>query len=381
MKQPRLLDVLALVFFPCFRSTTGFIPQTTTTQVISKLRNRHTRPFVIPCYAAKKKAKKRGAGGGGFGSVKSAPTLNKKTIMKRVQQKYGGTTPQEIAAGTQKRMNAAMQKLPPHMLHATQIYQQLQKWNAHLGTMTILQQAGLPPEELEGAARAQQELERLYNEHDFTENDLHNIFQQQTWDASADAKTARAIASGNKMPDDIQQRVDRACEIVAAAVQNGGGRCLDVGCGFGVLVPHLVKKGVPPEQIVGVDLSPEMIRNAQDLYPESTFEAADFLQYRDDKGFDAVLFCSALHDLPDMTASLKSAASLLRPGGKLVILHAQGASHVLKQVRANPVMVKRGLPLAEELRQTLPDFDLVVEPVAAGSPQEEEEGYLAVLQK
>jgi 2-polyprenyl-3-methyl-5-hydroxy-6-metoxy-1,4-benzoquinol methylase len=306
--------------------------------------------------------------------------MSKKDAIKKVQKKYGGTTPEEIARATQQRIEADMQSLPPHLLAATQLYQKLEVWNAHMNNLPILQHANLATEELDGARRAQEELERLYREHDFTQDDLRNVFQKITWDASADAKAARSI-TGN-MPKDIADRIDRACEIVAEAVlaAGTGGRCLDVGCGFGVLVPSLLKAGIAPAQIYGVDLSPEMIRNGREHHSGVNFEASDFLKdYQDsaeEAGFDSIVFCSALHDLPDSVAALKKASSLLRPNGKLVIVHAQGASHVAKQVSANPVLVKRGLPDAKELRSLdLGGLALVVEPVMAN------DGYLAVLQK
>ena len=246
--------------------------------------------------------------------------------------------------------------------------------------MSVLQQAQLAPEEMEGARRAQDELDRLYSAHNLTEMDLHNLFQRITWDASADAKAARAVTG--EMALEIQQKLDRACQIVAAAV-GPQGRCLDVGCGFGVLVPHLVQAGVKPTQIHGIDLSPEMIKNAKAQHRGVQFQAVDFMNdYVDQNGFEGVMFCSALHDLPDPMVALQKAAALVKNGGKLVVAHPQGASHVLKQSAANPVLVKRGLPTAQELKALqLPGMVLEVEPAAPNSPQEASDGYLAVFTK
>ena len=47
--------------------------------------------------------------------------------------------------------------------------------------------------------------------------------------------------------------------------------------------------------------------------------------------FDAVLFCMALHDLPDPAAALGRAARLVRPGGRVVVAHPKGAAHVAMQ--------------------------------------------------
>jgi SAM-dependent methyltransferase len=139
-------------------------------------------------------------------------------------------------------------------------------------------------------------------------------------------------------------------------------------------------------------LSPQMIRNAQELYPDCHFVAGDFLQYQptdkdpessDGGYFDAILFCSALHDLPDPNRAIAKACSLLRLGGVIVIVHAQGARHVQQQVQANPVLVRRGLPDVDELRTMASslNLELVVEPAPPNTPRDVSEGYLAVLTK
>lgn len=330
-------------------------------------------------------AKKGGFGGGskGFGaktaSANKKPT--KKAILKRIEKTYGGTSAQQIALATQKRIETAMRKLPPHLQMATQLYQQLQKWDARLQTMSILDQAQIPQAEMDGAQRARDELQRIMEEHNLTNVDLRNTFQQITWDASADAKAARSVTGD--MPAEIAERVDQACALVAETVGSTG-RCLDIGCGFGVLVPSLTKPGrLQASQIHGIDLSPEMIRNAQELNAGPTFEAVDFLQdYNPDGTFEAVIFCSALHDMPDMQGTLQKAWSLVKPaGGRLVILHAQGASHVAQQVRANPILVPRGLPTADEYQSMGLEGATLITAPAKTRDEEERDGYLAVLEK
>ena len=330
----------------------------------------------------------QGFGGGGFGSANprsKQPTkkVSKKSILKKVEKKYGGTSSQDIARGTQKEIEKAMSALPQHLQLAAQLYQKIQQWDARMENLSVLQQAQIPQQELDGAKRAREELERIYSEHDITENDIHNVFQKVTWDASADAKAARALTGD--MPKDTAERVQKACDIAAEAVERAGdiGRCLDVGCGFGVLVPFLKKSGISAAQIHGVDLSPEMIRNARDQYPDvHNFEACDFLSYNGaDEGFDAILFCTSLHDMPDMEAVLRKAASMLRLNGKLVIVHPQGASHVLNQSRSNPILVKRGLPTTDDFNRFNLGLQLTLEPASPNSPEESRCGYLAVLER
>lgn len=352
-------------------------------------------------------AKKTGFGGAaagapqkkGFGANKpsaNAAPPSKKVITKRIEKTYGGTTSQQIALATQQRIEKAMQQLPPHVQLALELHQQLQKWRQRTSTMTVLQHAQIPVQDWEGAQRAQEELQRLLQEHHLTVADLQNTMQQITWDASADAKAARSITGS--MPTAIAARIDHASNLIAETVLSlsagaANGRCLDVGCGFGVLVPSLTKKGrLAPHQIHGIDLSPEMIKNAQELHPNGpTFQAVDFLkEYGKEKNgnddhdyFEAVVFCSSLHDMPDMDATLLKAWSLVKPGGgRLFILHAQGASHVAQQSRANPVLVPRGLPTAEEYQTLLAGkgATLIMEP-AKTRDEEEKSGYLAVLEK
>ena len=189
-------------------------------------------------------------------------------------------------------------------------------------------------------------------EHSITENDLHNIYQKITWDASADAKATRADIAGNAMKDNLQERISRACEIAIQAVASNSdnhdrkGMLLDIGCGHGSIIPSL--DNLAHDSYVGIDLSDEMIRNARERYGDAdargkkrVFVADDFLTHdfsvyarqdgmNDSQNngsdiFDAVMFCSSLHDLPDMEHCIGRAASLLRPGGKLVVVHAQGA--------------------------------------------------------
>eukprot|EP00527_Entomoneis_sp_CCMP2396_P006557 CAMPEP_0198141880 /NCGR_PEP_ID=MMETSP1443-20131203/4813_1 /TAXON_ID=186043 /ORGANISM="Entomoneis sp., Strain CCMP2396" /LENGTH=388 /DNA_ID=CAMNT_0043804763 /DNA_START=166 /DNA_END=1328 /DNA_ORIENTATION=+ len=358
------------------------------TRIWTARRSRFNTDCVNFSLGAKKKKKSSSAAsssssgsgsGGGFGAVKEKGPPTKKQILKRVEQTYGGTTPQQIARATQERIQTRIRQLPAPIQMALQLYQQIQQWDAHLSKLSLLQQAQLDPSELEGAKRARNELNRMYQENKdiiASDQDLHNLLQKFTWDASADAKTARSMTGD--MNAETTQRIERACQAVAEAVVEQEGLCLDVGCGFGVLVPFLIKAGVPAVNIHGVDLSEEMIKNAKEQHGVSkgkspTFTSCDFLnEYNGPSSingdnessrqlFRAAIFCSCLHDLPDPMAALTKATSLLEVGGKIVIVHAQGASHVLKQVHSNPVLVQRGLPTTEELAN-LPNLRLLEEP-------------------
>jgi ubiquinone/menaquinone biosynthesis C-methylase UbiE len=234
------------------------------------------------------------------------------------------------------------------------------------------------------------ELTLLLLEHNATEVQLHNIFQQITWDASADAKTARALTS--TMSLDIAARVERAIDFVAAAVVDDDAssrrrRCLDVGCGFGTWVPMLTRKGVVSSQIYGIDLSPQMIRNAQKLYPDCHFVAGDFLQYQptdkdhDSDGgfFGAILFCSALHDFPDQSLAIAKASSLLLLGGVIVIVHAQGHDTSVSQSRSRATRTAQCGRIANHGFKSQSRASR--ETALPNTPRDVGEGYLAVFTK
>jgi SAM-dependent methyltransferase len=315
---------------------------------------------------------KQGGGGGG----KKMKESEKKKMQAKLLEAYGG----DIAKGTEERIQAAMSMLPPDLQLAAKLYKQIQQWEARLSNMSSLAQASIPRQEVDGAIRAKEELASIYKANGLDDTDMHNFYQRTTWDASADAKSARAVMFN--MNKDLEKRVDIACSYVAEVVKKAGatGRALDVGCGPGVLVPHLLKAGLTAKQITGTDLSPGMIRNAQLQHRGIDFIASDFIKVFDDKdGFDGIIFCSALHDMPDQRLALQKARALLRPGGKMVILHAQGAEHVLGQVKANPVMVRKGLPSNEELNAMNLGLKILVPPPQPGSKEDVERGYLAVL--
>jgi 2-polyprenyl-3-methyl-5-hydroxy-6-metoxy-1,4-benzoquinol methylase len=343
--------------------------------------NQHAHQTTVSCSHLQLNKKGSSSTSGGFGTPKQQPPKKKSTqqVLKRLASVYGGTSAQEIAVATQRRVDRARAELPTHLQRATLLYEQIVKWDSQLARLSILQQSKLAAQDMQAAQRAKQELQILLDQHGLTEDDLHIQFQQITWDASADAKAARAMTGS--MPAAIAARVDRACQLLATARSNDESRCLDVGCGFGVLVPHLIKAGWNRKQICGVDLSAEMIRNAKEQHVGVDFCAADFCNYKDDSRFDGIIMLAALHDMPNATASLEKAASLLRPNGKLVIAHPQGALHVAKQVASNPVLVKRGLPDANELLALDLGLELVLKPAPAGSAQDADEGYLAVFEK
>lgn len=100
-------------------------------------------------------------------------------------------------------------------------------------------------------------------------------------------------------------------------------RILDVGSGAGQIIRHLLETSRPDAQIVGFDLSVEMLRRARERLKSDRpcYVGADMtaLPFRDES-FDCVTCGFVLEYLPDPTLGLAQFARVLKPGGTLLLL-------------------------------------------------------------
>jgi len=107
-----------------------------------------------------------------------------------------------------------------------------------------------------------------------------------------------------------------------------GARILDVPCGYGRHSAELARRGM---DVVGIDLSPAMIREARRRWPARTglrFERGDMRRLDRRNSFDGVacLFTSfGYFNERENLAVLRRMAAALRPGGTLVIDHRNPA--------------------------------------------------------
>lgn len=347
--------------------------------------------------SSKTKNKKGGNGAQKSSSGKKMTPSAAKKATKQLAERYGG----DIGKGTQDRIQSSLASLEPHLKEAAELYKAIAQFDALVAPMTLADFNRLIPEvQIKMVNADREKLQSLMEEHRISENDIHNVYQRITWDASADAKATQADIVGNKLKAELQERITKALTIAVETTEGEGalGKVLDVGCGHGAIVPSLVDAGLEePDMYVGIDLSSEMVKNAVERYGSArngrtgkgrTFVTGDFLMhdFGGEDVFDSVILCSTLHDLPDMEGSIARATSLLRSGGKIVVVHAQGAQHVLGQHQANPVMVKRGLPTTTEWKEMFDSnsewgLTLEHEPADPRSDRDLNEGYLAVLTK
>jgi trans-aconitate methyltransferase len=114
--------------------------------------------------------------------------------------------------------------------------------------------------------------------------------------------------------------VDLAHRVAPSAL-----RILDVGCGQGELLRDLQGR-LPAARISGSDLSSRSISDSRARNPtfdlfEMDVAAPDFAaRYQAQRGaFDLVTCCEVLEHIPDHETAARNVASLLAPGGALIV--------------------------------------------------------------
>lgn len=129
-------------------------------------------------------------------------------------------------------------------------------------------------------------------------------------------------------PADLPQRLERVVRETGIAP---GAHVLDLGCGTGVLIPHILPRLGASGRITALDLSGEMLRMAR----EKGFDGRVSLIQADaqrlpflDASFDALFCNAALPHFSDRRVALREMARVLRPGGLLAISHPIGRGAV-----------------------------------------------------
>lgn len=121
--------------------------------------------------------------------------------------------------------------------------------------------------------------------------------------------------------------LDRALLDCFVEMTAGLGLVADIGCGPGQVARYLHARGA---QVVGIDLSPEMVAVAQRLSPAIRFQQGDLLALNvADGALGAIAaFYSIIHVPPE--AAFRSFARVLRAGGLLLVAFHVGEERVYR---------------------------------------------------
>ena len=130
---------------------------------------------------------------------------------------------------------------------------------------------------------------------------------------------------------------------------------LELGCGTGIFSRLLAERS---EQVLALDLSPHMIRIAQERskgYSNIDFRLADAATWEfPSEQFDCIVSIATLHHLP-IAETLRRIRGALRAGGTVVILDLYdpaGISDLLADIAATPVSRMLGLFKNGRFRKT-----------------------------
>lgn len=152
--------------------------------------------------------------------------------------------------------------------------------------------------------------------------------------------------------------------ILDNAKVHSGIKVLDVACGTGILFPYYLERGIT--DIVGIDISKEMIKIAEDKFKEEPYirvicgdvETKDFTET-----FDTVMIYNAFPHFPDPRNLMSVVSGLLSPGGRICIAHSMSRETVDAHHHGCACHVSMGLMEAHELKDLMEPYfnvDLVI---------------------
>jgi len=133
---------------------------------------------------------------------------------------------------------------------------------------------------------------------------------QQQWNADDYARNSSA-------------QLQWAQELIAKLGLQGGESVLDIGCGDGKISAQLAR-AAKDGNVLGVDLSQDMIRLASEQFPAAQYSNLSFLRMdaadmRLDGSFDVAFSNAALHWVSDHVAVLRGVHACLKPGGRTLL--------------------------------------------------------------
>jgi phosphatidylethanolamine/phosphatidyl-N-methylethanolamine N-methyltransferase len=127
---------------------------------------------------------------------------------------------------------------------------------------------------------------------------------------------------------------ERGRHAAIAAAERIGGSILEVGVGTGISLPDYA----PTNRIFGVDISPAMLRKAQERVDELGLRHVEGLTVMDgerlsfpDESFDVVVAQYVITTVPNPEATLDEFARVLKPGGEIVLVSRVGAEAGLRR--------------------------------------------------
>lgn len=129
----------------------------------------------------------------------------------------------------------------------------------------------------------------------------------------------------------LQWRSKEAAELryqqLTADIDFAGKSVLDVGCGFGDIIPFILKKSKKFEY-TGVDIVPEFIKLAQKKYPKHQFFIRDYFGNPMDDVFDIIISSGTLNfKIQDALSYRKQAIKVMFDDAKEIVAFNMAGGH------------------------------------------------------
>jgi len=106
-----------------------------------------------------------------------------------------------------------------------------------------------------------------------------------------------------------------AADLLNLLAPQPGERIVDLGCGTGPLTAKIAEAGA---EVLGLDLSPQMVAQASASFPKLRFAVADATSFSVPEPVDAVFSNATLHWVQPPQAAVARIAAALKPGGRFV---------------------------------------------------------------
>jgi trans-aconitate 2-methyltransferase len=107
-------------------------------------------------------------------------------------------------------------------------------------------------------------------------------------------------------------------DLLAQVPLNYPKRVVDLGCGPGNSTELLIER-FPNAEVIGVDSSPDMLRQARERLPRCTFVEGDLLTWMPDQGTDLLFGNAVFQWVPDHPKVLARLLQSLSPGSVLAV--------------------------------------------------------------
>lgn len=124
----------------------------------------------------------------------------------------------------------------------------------------------------------------------------------------------------DELAEEYERRADSLMPVTESAIDyfssyiKQEGSVLDIGCGVGIAMSVLAKKGF---KVTGIEISPKMADFAKRRNPKADVITGDFLETEFDDKFDAILAFAFIHLFPkaEIPKIFKKIRSILKPDG------------------------------------------------------------------